>query len=151
MRVAPREHRRLCFLRVETAQIPYKKWKAIFQDENGKEFVRYFGGKLADGKAYDDYTTTGTEEQRRKFLSRHAHFLREPMKEAKDHDDELYLVAPCMLSYHILWGDSRDIKTNIRAFKKTYLGGNFLGESNVGTSPIPCQESSDGAGNGQAP
>jgi len=136
---------------VETAQIPYKKWKAIFQDEHGKEFVRYFGGKLADGKAYDDYTTTGTDDQRRKFLSRHAHFLNEPMKDAKLHDDELYLVAPCMLSYHILWGESRDIKANIRTFKKTYLGGNFLAEGNVSPSALPGEKSSDGAGDGQAP
>ena len=130
MKVAPKEGRRLRFIRLETAQVPYKKWKAFFQDQEGKEYVRYFGGKMADGTAYADYTTTGTDQQRTNYLSRHKHDLDTPLREAKVHNDELFLIAPGMLSYHILWGEHRDIKQNIREYKKTFLNGNFLASDN---------------------
>jgi hypothetical protein len=130
MKVAAKEGRRLRFIRLETAQVPYKKWKAYFQDQDGKEYVRYFGGKMADGTPYADYTTTGTDQQRTNYLSRHKHDLDTPLREAKIHDDELYLIAPGLLSYYILWGNDRDIKKNIREYKKSFLGGNFFGHHN---------------------
>jgi hypothetical protein len=71
------------------------------------------------------------------------------MKLAKEHNDEVYLIAPAMLAYHILWGESRDIKANIRAFKKTFLGGNFFVEGNV-AGAVQNQEGGDRAGEGQA-
>lgn len=85
---------------------------------------------MADGTPYADYTTSGTDQQRTNYLSRHKKDLDTPLKESKIHDDELYLIAPGMLSYYILWGEHRDIKKNIREYKKRFLNGNFLATDN---------------------
>jgi len=126
MSVTPREGRKIKFIRIETAHVPYKKWKAFFQDENGREFIRYFGGKHADGTEYTDYTRGATEFQREAYRRRHAHDCVKPQELAKKYNDELYLASPGILSYEILWGDSQDIKENIRRYKKTYLNSNFF-------------------------
>ena len=98
---------------------------------------------MADGTPYADYTTTGTDQQRTNYLSRHKHDLDTPLREAKIHDDELFLIAPGMLSYYILWGNDRDIKKNIREYKKSFLNGNFFGNHNERQGAVQGEESID--------
>ena len=47
-----------------------KKYKAIFERENGSRFTTHFGAKQ-NGKPMDDYTITKDKEQRARYRNRH--------------------------------------------------------------------------------
>ena len=130
MRVSPDPGRRLRFIKLEPAHRPYKKWKAYFEDADKTQYVRYFGGKYADGKNYPDYTLSGddqaTDAKRDLYRKRHNKEKVSSEALAKEHNDELYLVSPGLLSLVVLWGDSHSIKENIKEFKSKYLNSNFL-------------------------
>jgi len=79
-----------------------KKWTATFQDGD-KTRIRHFGAT-----GYKDYTKGATDEQRKAYRARHA-------SGATAKAD-----SPNALSYHILWGSSKSLATNISAFKKKY-------------------------------
>ena len=128
MKFVPRPGRTLRFIRVEPAHRPYKKWKAIFKDENDKEFVRYFGGLHADGTPFTDYTKGATDIQHSHYRKRHAKDLESSIAKAKEHDDELFLASPGILSMEVLWGSHHDMRKNIKDFKDTYLGRKYLPE-----------------------
>ena len=76
-----------------------KKWMAIFSDDT----VTHFGAK-----GYTDYTRGASKAQREAYIRRHAH---------EDKSDPRSAAA---LSRHILWGESRNMDANIRAFKRRY-------------------------------
>jgi len=82
------------------SQSPDKKWTAVFDD--GKRVS--FGAK-----GMDDYTQHHDVERRRLYRLRHE----------KDLDTKDPRRAG-FLSYYILWGDSTDIDTNLRAYKKRF-------------------------------
>jgi len=105
-----------------------KKWKAIFQDENNKQFVRYFGGLHEDGTPYPDYTKGATEAQMNHYRKRHHKELSESIAKAKEHNDELFLASPGMLSMEILWGSHTNMKQNIKDYRETSLGRKYLPE-----------------------
>lgn len=128
MRFVPRSGRTLRFVRVEPAHRPMKKWKAIFQDENNKQFVRYFGGLHEDGTPYPDYTKGATEAQMTHYRKRHHKELSESIARAKEHNDELFLASPGMLSMEVLWGKHTNMKQNIKDYRETYLGRKYLPE-----------------------
>ena len=81
-----------------------KKYMATFQSDNGRKKTTYFGAK-----GMDDYTLTHDKEQRERYRTRHAKDLQtnDPSKAG-------------FLSYHVLWGDSTSLKTNISAYKKKF-------------------------------
>ena len=76
-----------------------KKWMAKFADGT----VTHFGGR-----GYTDYTRGATHAQRTAYIRRHAH---------EDKSDPRSAAA---LSRYILWGDSRSMLSNIRAFKRRF-------------------------------
>lgn len=78
-----------------------KKFKAIFEMDNGRKKVVHFGAK-----GMDDYTITKDKEQRERYRMRHK-------KDLKTGDP----TKPGYLSYFILWGDSTDIIKNILKYK----------------------------------
>jgi hypothetical protein len=144
MKVSPRDGRRLQFVKLETAQVPYKKWKAYFQDENGKEFVRYFGGTKADGTEFPDYTKGASDAQKIAYRRRNAKDLVKPKAQALEHNDELFLTAPAILAYELLW-NTPDLQHNIREYKRAYLRSNFFAAADNGTGDLQSEESSDGS------
>jgi len=81
-----------------------KKLTAIFNYPSGKKKTVSFGAK-----GYSDYTLTGDDERRRLYLARHE----------KNENWSKYDTAGS-LSRHILWGNSKSIKSNIKAFKKRF-------------------------------
>ena len=80
-----------------------KKYKAIFTKDDGKTKTIHFGAI-----GYDDYTTHHDKDRRTQYRRRHEKDLKGDSMRAG------------YLSYYILWGDSTNIKTNIRAFKKQF-------------------------------
>jgi hypothetical protein len=87
-------------LRVVKSTNPNKKWDAIFDD----------GTRTPFGAAgMDDYTLTHDKAQRERYRARHAKDLEHGTPQSAGY-----------LSYYILWGDSTDMKTNIRTFKNRF-------------------------------
>jgi len=85
-----------------------KKWMATFCDCKGgtkcaptDRRVVHFGAT-----GYQDYTTSHDKERRRLYRIRHA-------KEKNQKPD-----TPGALAYHLLWGESTSLQTNIAAFRK---------------------------------
>lgn len=81
-----------------------KKWKAVFQQDNGRTKTTHFGAK-----GMDDYTLTKNKEQRERYRLRHH-------KDLKTNDP----TKPGFLSFFILWGDSSNMKTNISEYKRKF-------------------------------
>lgn len=125
----PMKGRRIKFLRLEPSFSLTKKWRASFQDlETKKIYTREFGGKHIDGEDYIDYTKNppATDKQRNEYRRRHQKDVVKAEREAKEHDDELFLATPGMLSYWLLWGDTHDLKKNAVEWRNKYLNGVFL-------------------------
>jgi hypothetical protein len=79
-----------------------KKYTATFKNA-GKEKKIHFGAL-----GYLDYTIGATKQQRENYRSRHA----------KDQINKGQTAGA--LSYYILWGDSKDIQTNIKHYKNKF-------------------------------
>ena len=91
-------------LQILRSDNPKKKYKAIFTKDDGKTKTIHFGDS-----SYDDYTTHHDKDRRRLYRLRH--------------DKDLQTNNPLTaghLSMFILWGNSRDIQTNIRLFKNRF-------------------------------
>ena len=81
-----------------------KKWRAVFKSESGREKSVDFGAA-----GMEDYTQHHDKERRRLYRERHRKDLTT--------DDP---TRAGYLSYYILWGDSTDVGTNIRSYKKRF-------------------------------
>jgi len=89
---------------VRRSWLPAKKYVAYFKLPRGILKAVHFGAQGAD-----DYTQTGDLRQRDRYRARHHHDLvsRDP-------------TTAGYLSYYILWGDSTNIRTNIRTYKERF-------------------------------
>jgi hypothetical protein len=94
-------------LRVEKSRNVDKKWDAVFSDGEKEKRVAF------GATGYIDYTMTsgGREDKVRRELYRGRHKVDLATRE---------VTAPGYLSYFILWGDSVDMKENIRNYKKRF-------------------------------
>jgi len=81
-----------------------KKFKATFEDKDGKTFIRRFG-------TFSNYVSNPdkTEKDRENYIKRH--------DVNEDFFDPLTAGA---LSRWILWGESRNLSDNVKAFKKKF-------------------------------
>lgn len=79
-----------------------KKFAAIF-DVNGKRKVVHFGDNR-----YEDYTIHKDKIRRNRYRLRHVN------------DDIRNPMSPGALSWHILWGESTDLESNIRRFRRIF-------------------------------
>ena len=95
-------------IKIIKSEKPLKKWTAIFKLDNGKEKKVNFGYNNKKDKN-NDYTLHGDIERRDKYRKRH-------QKDLKTNDP----MRAGYLSYYILWGDSKNIKTNIKDYKKKF-------------------------------
>jgi len=91
-------------LTIKKSDKPNKKYVAIFTKDDGKSKKTYFGSA-----GMSDYTIHKDKERRERYRSRHKKDLN-----TKDPTRAGYL------SYYILWGDSKNINTNIKMFKKKF-------------------------------
>ena len=81
-----------------------KKFQAVFKLDSGKEKKTSFGAK-----GYTDYTLSGDKKKRDAYRKRHA-------KDLKTNDP----TRAGYLSYYLLWGDSTNLNTNLKAYKKRF-------------------------------
>jgi len=81
-----------------------QKYQAVFKTDSGRTKTTNFG---AEG--YSDYTIHKDKERRKRYRDRHA-------KDLKTNDP----TRAGYLSYHLLWGDSTSLTTNIRNYKKRF-------------------------------
>lgn len=81
-----------------------KKFKAIFEDDEGQKIIRRFG-------TFSNYVSNPakTEKDKENYIKRH-----------DVNEDFNNPLTSGSLSRWILWGDSRNIKENINAFKKRF-------------------------------
>jgi hypothetical protein len=87
-------------MKLEVAKDGKHKYVAVFDD--GKRVP--FGAR-----GYDDFTKTADQDQRARYLARH--------RASEDWNDPH---TPASLSRWILWGQSRSIQDNLRAFKRRF-------------------------------
>jgi hypothetical protein len=83
---------------------PGKKWTAVFIKDNGKTKTVHFGQATAD-----DYTLSKDKAQRDRYRTRH-------QKDLETGDP----TRAGFLSYYILWGDSTNLRTNIKKYVKKF-------------------------------
>jgi len=79
------------------------KYVATFENNNRTKKTQF------GAKGYDDYTITKNKEQRDRYRERHK-------KDLQTNDP----ARAGYLSYHILWGDSTNLQTNIANYKKRF-------------------------------
>jgi hypothetical protein len=82
---------------------PEKKLDATFE-KDGRTKTTSFGAS-----GMDDYTKTHDTEQRERYKTRHA-------KDLSTHDP----TRAGLLSWHILWGPSTSLKSNIASYKRKF-------------------------------
>ena len=91
-------------LRLEKSSKPDKKYMAVFESDSGREKTTHFGAA-----GMDDYTLTGSKEQRERYRQRHEKDLQtgDPTRAG-------------FLSYWILWGPTTSVAKNLEAYKRKY-------------------------------
>jgi hypothetical protein len=80
-----------------------KKWDALFESDGKQKVVSFGSANMTD------YTLGASEEQRAAYRKRHKRDL--------DTGDP---TRAGFLSYYILWGPSRDMDENERAYRKRF-------------------------------
>lgn len=91
-------------IKIEKAKNKKYKFTAIFNLSDGKLKKVNFGAAN-----YSDYTIHKDKERRKRYRIRHK-------KDLMTNDP----TRPGYLSYYILWGDSTDIKENIKNYIKKF-------------------------------
>jgi len=89
---------------VKKSTKPGKKLMAIFTRDNGRTKTTHFGAA-----GMDDYTLKKNKVQRARYRQRHK-------RDLKTNDP----TRAGYLSYHLLWGDSTSLRTNISSYKKRF-------------------------------
>ncbi len=90
--------------RVVPSDKPEKKWKAIFESDQGREKVTHFGAR-----GMLDYTQHRDMKRRTAYRQRH-------LKDLKTEDP----TRAGFLSRYLLWGDSTNLSSNIDAYRKRF-------------------------------
>ena len=90
-------------MKIIKSTVKGKKWTAIFNDGKKVQF---------GAEGYEDYTLHKDKKRRANYRSRHS-------KDLTTESNKIGRGAGA-LSYYILWGNSTDIKKNIRDYKKRF-------------------------------
>lgn len=91
-------------LKVVKSDRPGKKWKAVFEMDNGRSKTTHFGSA-----GMDDFTLTGDKAARSRYRDRH-------LKDLDTHDP----TRAGYLSWHLLWGESQSLEQNIQSYKRKF-------------------------------
>lgn len=91
-------------LKVVKSDRPGKKWKAVFEQDNGRSKTTHFGAA-----GMQDYTQHHDKERRERYRERHKKDLEtgDPTKAG-------------FLSYYVLWGDSTSFDANLSAYRRRF-------------------------------
>ena len=90
-------------LQISQSDNSKKKYKAVFTKPDGKTKTVHFGAS-----GYEDYLQHHNKDRRVPYRQRHEKDLKgDPLRAG-------------YLSYYILWGDSTNLQTNIKTFKKKF-------------------------------
>jgi hypothetical protein len=89
---------------ITKSHLKNKKYDGIFLNEYDKPLIIPFGQKNAS-----DYTIHGDILRRERYRQRH--------QQREDWETPFNAGS---LSFHLLWGDSTNLNTNIRNFKKKF-------------------------------
>ena len=81
-----------------------KKWKAIFELDNGRSKTTHFGAA-----GMQDYTQHHDKERRERYRTRHR-------KDLETGDP----TRAGFLSYYVLWGDSTSFAENLASYKRKF-------------------------------
>ena len=84
-----------------------KAYKAVFQKDDGKRIIRRFG-------TTSNYTVASAGKTK---ADRDAYHARHSKVAGANYSDP---TTPASLSRFILWGNSKSLATNVRAYKKKY-------------------------------
>jgi hypothetical protein len=87
-----------------TSKMNPEKFVAIFEKDDGKKIIRKFG--VRDSLSYID---GASEKIRDAYRSRHEKDIANPDPASRGN-----------LSFFLSWGDSRNLETNIREYKKRF-------------------------------
>tara|TARA_S200002703_G_C3715232_1_gene219721 strand:- start:171 stop:476 length:306 start_codon:yes stop_codon:yes gene_type:complete len=96
-------------LKVQRTRGLAKEYVATFQKPDGRKYMRRFGTS-------SNYATPGsgkTKEDRDNYRARHN-------ANPKSKGAEKKADSPFNLSMHILWGESRSVSENVKAYKKRF-------------------------------
>ena len=91
-------------LKLEKSPKPEKKWRAIFELDNGRLKHTDFGDS-----SMEDYTQHKDKQRRENYRSRHQKDLR-----TKDPTRAGYL------SYYILWGPFTSVRSNLDFYRRKF-------------------------------
>jgi hypothetical protein len=101
-------------LRVVPSATREKKYDAVFRLAEGgaadaREKVVSFGGRRENGVPYDDYLNSGNRMKREAYIARH-----------RVNEDWTDPMSAGTLSRYLLWGDSRKMSENLRAYRRRF-------------------------------
>lgn len=96
-------------LKVERTRGLAKEYVATFQKPDGRKYMRRFG----TGSNYATPGSGKTKEDRDNYRARHR---ANPQSKGAERKAD----SPFNLSMHILWGESRSIAENVKAYKKRF-------------------------------
>lgn len=89
----------LWLVSIKSSPLSGKKWRAEWSDGTHTDF---------GAEGYSDYTLGATTRQRQNYRLRHSgDHLADPQSAGA-------------LSYHILWGESRDMNKNVATFRQRF-------------------------------
>jgi len=89
---------------IKKSHLKNKKFDAILSDNKGNKKVIPFGAA-----GYSDFILSGGDKKKREaYLKRHAK------------NEDWTKINPASLSRYILWGNSSNMETNIKDFKKKF-------------------------------
>jgi hypothetical protein len=89
---------------IKKSHLKNKKFDAIIEDKKGNKKVIPFG---AEG--YSDFILSGGDKKKREaYIKRHKK------------NEDWTKINPASLSRYILWGDSKNMDTNIKDFMKRF-------------------------------
>ena len=89
---------------VVKSDAPGKKWKATFEQDNGRTKTTHFGAS-----GMQDYTQHHNKVRRDMYRARHK-------KDLETGDP----TRAGFLSYYVLWGDSTSFDQNLRAYRQRF-------------------------------
>lgn len=91
-------------VKVVKSDSPGKKWKAVFELDNGRSKTTHFGAS-----GMEDYTQHHDAARRERYRSRHK-------KDLETGDP----TRAGFLSYYVLWGDSTSFDQNLASYKRRF-------------------------------
>jgi hypothetical protein len=96
-------------VKILKSHLPAKKYDAVFTFGDGHTKTIPFGAAR-----YEDYTEHHDPIRRERYLKRHG------LDSSKSNEDWSDPITAGSLSRYVLWGESTDIRENVKEFKRRF-------------------------------